>query len=66
MSSAVAQPGIVVGIDGAAHSHAALRWGAREAVLRNTALTLVYVAASRSRNCRHTGFWKRRFGSSRI
>ncbi|MBS4730466.1 universal stress protein [Mycobacterium sp. SM1] len=46
MSSGVAQPGIVVGFDGSSHSEAALRWAAQEAMLRNAALTLVYVAAS--------------------
>ncbi|MBS4730467.1 universal stress protein [Mycobacterium sp. SM1] len=45
MSTEVAQPGIVVGIDGSPHSNAALRWAVNEAMMRNAALTLVYAAA---------------------
>ena len=35
--------GLVVGVDGSAQSHAALRWAAHEAALRKVALTLVHV-----------------------
>jgi nucleotide-binding universal stress UspA family protein len=35
--------GLVVGVDGSAQSHTALRWAAREAKLRKVALTLVHV-----------------------
>ncbi|MDI3313916.1 MAG: universal stress protein [Mycobacterium sp.] len=45
MSNEVAQPGIVVGIDGSSHSNAALRWAVQEATMRNATLTLVYAAA---------------------
>ncbi|HET7741233.1 MAG TPA: universal stress protein [Mycobacterium sp.] len=37
--------GILVGVDGSAESGAAVRWAAREAVLRDTAVTLVHVVA---------------------
>ena len=36
-------PGILVGIDGSAHSQLALEWGAKEAVLRHTSLTVLTV-----------------------
>jgi nucleotide-binding universal stress UspA family protein len=36
-------PGIVVGIDGSAHSHRALDWAVKEAALRHTPLTVVTV-----------------------
>jgi nucleotide-binding universal stress UspA family protein len=36
-------PGIVVGLDGSGHSHAALSWAAKEAALRNTPLTVLVV-----------------------
>jgi nucleotide-binding universal stress UspA family protein len=36
-------PGIVVGIDGSAHSHRALEWAVREAALRQAALTVLTV-----------------------
>jgi nucleotide-binding universal stress UspA family protein len=35
--------GLIVGVDGSGQSHAALRWAAHEAALRNVALTVVYV-----------------------
>jgi nucleotide-binding universal stress UspA family protein len=35
--------GLIVGVDGSAQSHTALRWAARDAVLRRAALTLVHV-----------------------
>ena len=37
--------GIMVGVDGSAESDAAIRWAAREAVLRHAPLTLVHVVA---------------------
>ena len=37
--------GIVVGVDGSEDSDGAVRWAAREAALRNVALTLVYALA---------------------
>lgn len=36
-------PGILVGIDGSAHSQAALEWAAKEAALRQTSLTVLTV-----------------------
>jgi nucleotide-binding universal stress UspA family protein len=36
-------PGILVGIDGSAHSQLALEWAAKEAVLRHTSLTVLTV-----------------------
>lgn len=36
-------PGIVVGIDGSAHSERALEWAAREAALRQVPLTVIAV-----------------------
>lgn len=45
MSSAL-QPGIVVGVDGSPTSHAAVRWSAREAVMRRVPIVLVHVIAT--------------------
>ncbi|KUI38849.1 universal stress protein [Mycobacterium sp. IS-1496] len=45
MSTAV-HPEIVVGVDGSAGSHAAVRWAAREAAMRRVPLRLVYVLAT--------------------
>jgi nucleotide-binding universal stress UspA family protein len=36
-------PGILVGIDGSAHSRLALEWAAKEAALRHTSLTVLTV-----------------------
>jgi nucleotide-binding universal stress UspA family protein len=36
-------PGILVGIDGSAHSQLALEWAAKEAALRHTSLTVLTV-----------------------
>jgi nucleotide-binding universal stress UspA family protein len=36
-------PGILVGIDGSAHSELALEWAAKEAALRHTSLTVLTV-----------------------
>lgn len=36
--------GVLVGVDGSAGSDAAVRWAARESVLRKGRLTLVYAA----------------------
>jgi nucleotide-binding universal stress UspA family protein len=36
-------PGILVGIDGSAHSQRALEWAAKEAALRHTSLTVLTV-----------------------
>ncbi|KUI25485.1 universal stress protein [Mycobacterium sp. GA-2829] len=44
--STAPQPGIVVGVDGSASSHAAVRWSAREAVMRRVPLVLVHVLAT--------------------
>ncbi|MDD4868106.1 MAG: universal stress protein, partial [Mycobacterium sp.] len=46
MSSALTDPGIVVGVDGSPDSCAALRWAAQEAIMRNVGLTLVHAAAA--------------------
>ena len=42
-------PGILVGIDGSAHSQAALEWAAKEAALRHTSLTVLTVHQAVSR-----------------
>ena len=44
-------PGILVGIDGSAHSQVALEWAAKEAALRHTSLTVLTV------NQAVAGFW---------
>lgn len=43
MPNRSAHRGILVGADGSEHSKAAVRWAAREAVMRNVALTIVHV-----------------------
>ena len=43
MTSPVTYPGILVGVDGSPSSTVALRWAAREAAMRNAALTVVHV-----------------------
>jgi nucleotide-binding universal stress UspA family protein len=43
MSTSVTDYGIVVGVDGSASATAAICWAARDAALRNVALTLVHV-----------------------
>jgi nucleotide-binding universal stress UspA family protein len=40
--------GIVVGMDGSAHSHAALDWAVREAAIRQTTLTVMTVVAAQA------------------
>ncbi len=44
MHSEIANPGIVVGVDGSPDSNAAMQWAVREATMRNVPLTLVYAA----------------------
>ena len=44
-------PGILVGIDGSAHSQPALEWAAKEAALRHTSLTVLTVHQAVA------GFW---------
>ena len=39
-------PGIIVGLDGSAHSQLALEWAAKEAALRHTPLTVLTVPAN--------------------
>ena len=46
MSEWTSHQGIVVGIDGSAAAHVAVRWAAREAAMRNVALTIVHVLAT--------------------
>jgi nucleotide-binding universal stress UspA family protein len=41
----MSKSGILVGVDGSAESGAAVRWAAREALLRDTAVTLIHVVA---------------------
>jgi len=48
--SAIAHPGIIVGVDGSPTSDAAVDWAARDASMRNVALTVVYVAPALSVN----------------
>ena len=45
MSGESGDLGVVVGVDGSRDSNAAIRWAAREAIMRNVALTLAYAAA---------------------
>jgi nucleotide-binding universal stress UspA family protein len=45
MSEATTKYGILVAVDGSAGADAAVRWAAREAVLRDTAVTLMHVVA---------------------
>jgi nucleotide-binding universal stress UspA family protein len=44
-------PGILVGVDGSAHSQLALEWAAKEAALRQTSLTVLTVQQAVA------GFW---------
>ena len=46
MSKPVAHPGIVVGVDGSPASKVAVYWAARDAAMRNVALTLVHVISA--------------------
>lgn len=50
MGSAKTYPGIVVGVDGSPTSDAAVDWAARDAAMRNVALTVVHVAPALSVN----------------
>lgn len=45
MLSDIADPGIVVGVDGSPDGNAAMQWAVHEATMRNVALTLVHAAA---------------------
>ncbi|WP_407687086.1 universal stress protein [Mycobacterium sp. HUMS_1102779] len=45
MVSDIADPGIVVGVDGSPDGNAAMQWAVHEATMRNVALTLVHAAA---------------------
>lgn len=44
MSTRIVHHGVVVGADGSASSQGAVRWAAREAVMRHTRLTIVHIA----------------------
>ena len=44
-------PGILVGIDGSAHSQSALEWAAKEAAIRHASLTVLTVHQAVA------GFW---------
>ena len=46
MSKPVSHPGIVVGVDGSPASKVAVYWAARDAAMRNVALTLVHVISA--------------------
>ena len=46
MSKPVPHPGIVVGVDGSPASKVAVYWAARDAAMRNVALTLVHVISA--------------------
>lgn len=43
MSSRITHPGVVVGVDGSPSCRVAVRWAAREAMMRSVPLTLVHV-----------------------
>lgn len=45
MASDIANPGIVVGVDGSPDATAAMQWAVREATMRNVPLTVVHAAA---------------------
>nr|MDT0522375.1 universal stress protein [Streptomyces sp. DSM 41633] len=45
MATKPGQYGILVAVDGSAESDAAVRWAAREAVLRDAPVTLIHVIA---------------------
>ena len=45
MSTAETRLGIVVGVDGSAESEAAVRWAAREAIMRGLPLTMIHAVA---------------------
>jgi nucleotide-binding universal stress UspA family protein len=45
MPESTTKYGILVGVDGSAESDAAVRWAAREAVMRDAAVTLMHVVA---------------------
>lgn len=45
MSGPRTDPGIVVGVDGSHASDVAVRWAAREAAMRNSALTVIHAIA---------------------
>ena len=48
MSERISHHGVVVGTDGSASAQAAVRWAAREAVMRHVPLTVMHVASSLS------------------
>lgn len=50
MGSATTYPRIIVGVDGSPTSDAAVAWAARDAAMRNVALTIVHVAPALSVN----------------
>ena len=45
MSESTTKYGILVAVDGSAESDAAVRWAAREAVMRDASITLMHVIA---------------------
>ena len=47
MSAVVSRPAIVVGVDGSPFSKAAVWWAARDAAMRDVALTVVHVLTHR-------------------
>jgi nucleotide-binding universal stress UspA family protein len=47
MSGPITHPGIIVGVDGSPASNTAVSWAARDARIRNAALTVVHVLPPR-------------------
>ncbi|MDI3314081.1 MAG: universal stress protein [Mycobacterium sp.] len=56
MSGRSTHPGVVVGVDGSASARNAVRWAAREAVMRHVPLTLVHALAATAVSSSRSGW----------